>query len=432
MKTLFKNCSILAPEGVIKNGYLGIDGKLIDYVGQDRPVLAYDKEKDMSGKLLMPGLINAHGHASMVLLRGVGSGLGIHDWLNNAIIPIEDKMTPEDIAAGTRAAMLEMLASGTTCFSEMYDFPWADAKAIAEAGMKANITRCGLCFDDNVDLASDKRFNECVDFIGWCNAAPEFEDLIKPEFSLHSEYLTKEKFVRGIAEKAAELGCGINVHVSETESEHIECIIRHGKTPVAYLNDCGILDSRTYMAHCVWVSDEDLDIMQQKGVSMVHNPSSNLKLGSGTAPVKEALERNINIAIGTDGAASNNNLNMFEEMHLAALICSGVNRDPLAVSASQILDMGTIGGAKALGRTDTGALKPGNKADIAALDMNAVHLIPDINTKELLVYSAQGSDVCMTMVNGRVLYENGEYTTLDEEKILAELVKTVEKLGVKG
>ena len=152
MKTLFKNCSILTPAGVIKNGFLGVDGKLIDYVGREKPKTAYENEKDMSGKLLVPGLVNAHGHASMTLLRGVGCGHELDEWLNNDVIPLENVLTPEDIALGTRAAMLEMLACGTTCFSEMYDFPWADAEAIAGAGMKANITRCGLCFDPEAAL----------------------------------------------------------------------------------------------------------------------------------------------------------------------------------------------------------------------------------------------------------------------------------------
>lgn len=459
MRILFRNCIIVARRSsvpgdgagydVIKNGWLGVDGEYIDHVSSEAPSEAYDELRDMDGAILMPALVNAHGHAPMTLLRGAGTGLDLQSWLNGAIFPVETKLTPDDIRVGTEAAMLEMLASGTVCFSEMYDFPFADAEAVAASGMKANISRVGLCFTASFDPKTDLRFNEALDFVNILKAgAPEnaecereigrVSDCLKkavkdgriiPEISLHSEYLTTEPFVRALAEKAAELGVSVNIHVSETKREHEQCIERHGMTPIAYLQDCGILMSPTYAAHCVWVNDDDLGIMKKTGTSLVHNPSSNLKLGSGIARVARAVSSGVNVALGTDGTASNNNLNMFEELHIAALLAAGSVHDPSAISVEELLDIATINGANALGREDTGVIAEGMRADICALSTAAPHMHPNIDTLGLICYSAQGSDVVMTMSDGRILYENGEYRTLDRDKILKELEKTVDDIA---
>ena len=452
MRKLLHNCDIITKSDdkiiIVKQGWLGIDEAVIDYVGAEKPSAAYDEEKDMDGAVLMPAFVNAHGHASMTLLRGAGNGLPLQRWLEEAIFPVEAKLTPADIAIGTQAAMLEMLACGTASFSEMYDFPFADADAVAKAGMKTNICRTGLCFGDVFDPQSDQRFresvevvrvlkgeqaanDECLREIGGMNddlAEAVRDGRIIPELSLHSEYLTKEPYVRAVAEAAKELQCPVNVHVSETRKEHEECIIRHGKTPIAYLADCGILDSPTYAAHCVWVTDDDLAIMKEKGTSLVHNPSSNLKLGSGIAPVVKALRAGVCVALGTDGCASNNNLNMMEEMHLAALLATGSEHDPAAIAPVDVLRMATEAGAHALCRTRTGALLPGMRADITAVSKDAPHMHPADDLIGLLVYSAQASDVVMTMADGRILYEKGEYLTLDKERILFELEKTVDNI----
>ncbi|MBR6351692.1 MAG: amidohydrolase [Firmicutes bacterium] len=461
MRTLLKNCVIVARKStepgdgagydIIKNGFLGIDGKYIDCVSAEKPAQPYDTEKDMDGAIVLPALVNAHGHASMTLLRGAGTGLPLQRWLNEAIFPVEAKLTPDDIRVGTNTAMLEMLASGTVLFSEMYDFPYADAEAVAAAGMKTNISRVGLCFSPDFDEKTDVRFNEASEFVSVmrgdtpenAEAAREVGTLsrtlrdavadgrIVPEFCLHSEYLTTEPYVRAVAHRAKELGVPVNIHVSETKKEHEECLQRHGLTPIAYLKECLVFGSPTYAAHCVWVTDEDLKIMKECGVSLVHNPSSNMKLGSGIAPVVKALSTGVNVALGTDGTASNNNLNMFEELHLAALLAAGSACDPAAISTAQLMDMATLNGAKAMGRTDTGVLAPGMKADICAVSAAAPHMHPNADTLGLLCYSAQASDVCMTMADGKILYENGIYTTLDKEKILSELEKTVDDIAAR-
>ncbi len=430
MKTLFKNAKILVRKDgryeVLEDACLLTDGAYIAYVGKDAPKGENGAEiRDMRGKLLMPGLVNAHGHASMTLLRGAGSGLPLQRWLNEAIFPVEAKMIPEDIAAGTGMAILEMLAGGTTLFSEMYDFPQADAEIIERSGMKANLCRVGLCFDPSLAAADWPRTQECIDLV---RGYRDPSDRVRAEFCLHSEYLTTENFARAIAEANRSLHACVQVHVSETKAEHEECIARHGKTPIAYFEEIGLLEAPVYAAHCVWVTEADMRIMARRGVSMVHNPSSNMKLGSGFAPVAAAMAAGVNVALGTDGCASNNNLNMFEEMHLAALIHKGVAQDPTVLSVDQILDMATVNGARAMGRPDTGEIAVGKKADLIALSLDAPHLQPQTDIPALLVYSAQASDVCMTMVDGRILYEDGEYKTLDPKEVGAKFREAVGRL----
>lgn len=458
MDILFKNAYVLVREdgayNVLEGAYLGVKGDRIEYIGFDEPSEKYDTVKDMQGKMLMPGLVNAHGHSAMTLLRGAGSGLPLDRWLNEAVFPIEAKMTPQDIIAGDRWAIMEMLASGTTQVADMYDFPFAGALAYAEAGMKVNLCRVGLCFDPYLEPGEWPRTAECINFINVLNGKadinPEAErelpgakeagkipdiilDAVKAgrisaDFCLHSEYLTTRKFVKAISEANSVMKCRVHIHISETEKEHKECKQRHGMTPVAYFKEMGILEQPSYMAHCVWATDEDYKIMAENGCTLVHNPSSNLKLGSGVARIADAVDAGVNVALGTDGVASNNNLNMFEEMHIAALLQKGEMHDPTLLSDAQILDMATINGAKALGRPDTGVLKVGYKADIIAVDMTAPHMYPALDPVALLVWSAQGSDVKMTMVDGKILYEDGKFTTIDAVKAKEDIKASVDRL----
>ncbi|MBP5750683.1 MAG: amidohydrolase [Firmicutes bacterium] len=435
MSILFKNCKLLlrqsadpsdAPVYRVEDGYLGVDGKTIDYVGPDRPEKRYGEEKDMGGNLLMPGLANAHGHAAMTLVRGVGSDLALQDWLFGKIVPIEDRMTAEDVVAGTEYAILEMLACGTTVYADMYSFPIECAEAAAKAGIKANIPRPMICFDPEMEADDCDRIKEtpamfrAIDGMG--------EGRVLADFCMHSEYLTTEKTVRRYAEMCREFGARMQVHLSETKKEHDECIARHGLTPMAYFEKLGVLDNPTYAAHCVWCTEEDLDIAAKHGVIIAHNPTSNLKLGSGFAPIPEALARGIRVALGTDGCASNNNLNMWEEMHLTAILHKGHTGDPTMVTPAQVLDMATLNGCLAMGRFNSGVLAAGKAADIICVDLNALHMQPALDIPALLVYSAQGSDVKMTMVDGKILYENGEFLTLDKELITKKFLNSCKTL----
>ena len=430
MKQKLKNCIILATDEngnyiVYKHEVLCIDNDKISYIGPESDAPECDSEKDMKGAVLMPGLVNAHCHGPMTLLRGVGSGLALQEWLERAIFPVEDKLKPIDIEAGEKLAVMEMLSSGTTYVSEMYDFPYNSGRILSETGMRANISRVGLSFSEETEIPKG-RFDECVELVkNWKDPY----DRVRAEFCLHSEYLTNEGFVRKIAEANNDIKTTVNVHVSETLKEHEECKARHnGLTPIRYLEKCGILDNRTYAAHCVWVDDEDRRIMAAKGTSAIHNPTSNCKLASGFAPVKDMINAKVNVGIGTDGTASNNNLNMFEEMHLAALLIKCVGKDATLGSAEDILKMATVNGAKAMGRFDTGELKVGMKADIIAVSLDKPHMFPAFDIPNILVYSAQGSDVIMTMVDGKILYENGEYTTIDAEKVRAEVKESLDRI----
>ncbi|MDO5331379.1 MAG: amidohydrolase [Bacillota bacterium] len=455
MSTLFKNCRILTRNNgkynEIKNGFLGVDKEVIDYISDVAPQKQYDEVKDMKGKLLMPGLVNTHGHSAMTLVRGAGSGLPLDKWLNDIIFPIEARMTPEDIYNGDKIAIMEMLASGTTQVTDMYDFPYAGLLSYADTGMKVNICRVGLCFDPALEAKDWPRTAECIDLIRCVKTGKNFNaelereiketdldlikkavdaDRVKADLCLHSEYLTTPKFVDAIVLANKELGARIHMHISETAKEQKDCMDRHeGKTPIQYFNEKGVFDFPVYAAHCVWLTDEDMDIIKDKDFTIVHNPTSNLKLGSGIARIADALDAGINVALGTDGVASNNNLNMFEEMHLAALLQKGEFHNPTLISDAQVIDMATVNGAKALGRPDTGSLEVGKKADIIAIDMEKMHLIPNEDTLALITFAMQGSDVCMTMVDGKILYENGEFTTIDKEKVLYEFNKSVDRLN---
>ncbi len=350
----------------------------------------------------------------MTLLRGLGSGLPLKRWLEEAIFPVEAKLTPKDIALGMRLGALEMLASGTTCVADMYDFPEAGGAALSATGMKGNICRVGLAFSEN---NPPNRLEECVNFVKtWQNGR------VTADICIHSEYLTNETFCRALAEANKELKRPVHVHISETAAEHKECIARHGKTPIAYLADLGLFDYGGYAAHCVYCTDEDFAIMREKNVTLVHNPSSNMKLGSGFARIPEALAAGVNVALGTDGCASNDNLNMFEEMHLAALIHKGRLGDPTVLPAWTILDMATRNGARALGRGDTGEIAVGKKADLCVVNLEKPHLQPHANLVDLLVYSAQGSDVCETYVDGHLLYERGTWQTLNAKELQKEVL----------
>ncbi|MCQ2551967.1 MAG: amidohydrolase [Clostridia bacterium] len=461
MSLLFKNCKLLVRKDSdyieLNNAYLGVSGSVIDYIGEKAPDKKYDEVKDMSGKLLMPGLVNSHGHAPMTLVRGVGSGLPTGEWLNSVIFPLEAKMTPKDIYYGNLFAIMEMLSCGTTMAMEMYDFPFASALAYAEAGMKSNVGRVGLCFDNDLDPDDWPRTKEVIELAKSFRDGTQCEESIrelsaidpnlakgdmlpdiianaisdgklKASLILHSEYLTTEKYVKRMVEMNKEFNLPINVHISETKSEHDECIERHGKTPMAYFRDLGVLDYTVAAAHCVHLSDEDFEIVKEKDVNIIHSPSSNLKLGSGIARIAKAYDMGINVALGTDGCASNNNLNMFEELHLAALLEKGAEHDPTLIKDAFALDMATVNGVKAFDRDDTGVLEVGKKADVIAVDFTGLHMLPNWDTKALLCYSAQGSDVTMTMVDGKILYENGEFKTIDKEKVTREFLACVEHL----
>jgi 5-methylthioadenosine/S-adenosylhomocysteine deaminase len=292
--------------------------------------------------------------------------------------------------------------------------------------MKAHFSRVMQSFDPHESYEDNGRgtVNNML-FEKYNNSS---DGRIRIDYMVHAEYTCNEEMVRRYAADCKAHHALFHTHISETKKEHDECLEKYRKTPVRWFYDLGAFENPSYLAHCVWVNEDDLDIMKNNGVTCVHNPSSNMKLGSGFAPIPRMLRMGINVALGTDGAASNNNLNMFEEMHLASVIHNGFHLDSTIMKASDVLKMATINGAKALGRPDTGSLEIGKKADIIALDMSRPHLYPDHDTTALIVYSAQGSDVCMTMVDGKILYENGKFLTIDAEDVRRQVEESVIRL----
>lgn len=389
-----------------------------DLVIEDGRIAAIVEKDCRPDRLILPGLINCHGHTAMTLVRGLGGGLPLQRWLEEAIFPVEAKMVPEDIRAGAIWGAMEMLAGGTTGVADMYDFPAEGGAAFREAGIKANICRVGLNFVPG-------RLEDCIDFTrGWRN------DSVVADLCIHSEYLTDEAFCRGLAAANREFQRPVHLHVSETEKEHAECIARHGRTPIAYLAETGLLDYGGYAAHCVYCTDDDFRLMAEKGVTLVHNPSSNMKLGSGFARIPRALELGVNVALGTDGCASNDNLDMFEEMHLASLIHKGLAKDPTCLSAWDIIEMATKNGARALRRNDVGELKTGFAADLCVVDLKKIHLTPALDVPNLVVHSMQASDVAMTIVDGEIVYDRGQFLRLNQERAEYDFRCAVRRLGL--
>ena len=430
MSILLKNCNILKTENddfvEIKNGYLGIDGDTIDYISDVRPEKKYDEEKDMSGKLLMPGLVNAHGHTAMTLLRGKGSDLNLQDWLHQEMFPVEDKMVNEDFYAGRAVAILEMISTGTTTFSDMYMDPVGAIELCGKAGLRGHFSSVFQSFNPDETYEENGRGPRNNEIFEKYNNS--FNGRIRVDYMVHAEYTTFKPITKKYVEDAKKRGATFHTHISETKKEHDECLAKYNQTPTEWFEEIGAFENPSYLAHCVWASEHDLEIFKKYNLTCVHHPSSNMKLGSGFAPIQKMLDMGINVALGTDGAASNNNLDLFEEMHIASIIHNGNSLDPTILKAKDVLKIATINGAKALQRFDTGSLEVGKKADIIALDLHKPHLHPNLDTVSLIVYSAQGSDVCMNMVDGKIIYENGKFLTLDEDEIYRLVDESVKRL----
>ncbi|MGN0709845.1 MAG: amidohydrolase [Anaerovoracaceae bacterium] len=416
---LFKNITILDENLDVKeNMYVATKDDRIDYIGKTMPPSYTGDVYDGKDRLLMTGFINAHAHSAMTLMRGYGENMVLQDWLGKRIFPFEAKLTSKAVYWGTLLAMAESLRFGIVSSSDMYFFIPDIARAVIDSGAKNNISNAvvlkeGVAFEDMPEIkelsVAKKVFDGCEN------------GRIKIDSSLHAEYTTNEEIARKLADLTRDLGLNMQVHVAETKKETEECKERHGgRTPVKYLADCGIFDTNTTAAHCVWLEDEDYDILRDKKVTVATNPCSNLKLASGICDSAKLLDRGINLAIGTDSVASNNSLNFIEEIKVLALGAKVRANDPTVITPKQALYAATKGGAIAQGRDDCGALKVGNRADLIMLRTDVPNMHPIHNALNNIVYSASGSDIVMTMVDGKVLYENGEYKTIDIDKAVYE------------
>lgn len=416
MKTIIKNVTLLPEYGFQSNPVnVTVEDRRIASVSVKSPEAAGANVIEGNGNLLIPGFYNIHCHAAMTLFRGYGEDLPLDRWLNERIFPAEDRLTAKSVNIATKLAIAEMLRGGIVSFSDMYMFEDSVAEAVVEYGIKANLSRSIVSFDPEIDILADSRFAETIDLIRGYHGYDDGR--IRADLSIHAEYTNVPRACRDLAEYAKEHGFGMQIHLSETEKEHRECIERHGMTPTEFFLSTGVLEVPTTAAHCVWVEDRDLDIFKEKGVSVAHNPVSNLKLGSGVMPLRKMLNRGINVGLGTDGVASNNRLDLLREMQTAAILHKGVSRDPAITVAAEMLPLATVNGARAQGREDCGRIEVGKRADLVLIDRNSLHNMPSYDDYAMLAYSAERSDVLLTMVDGRILYRNGEYTSIDEERL---------------
>ena len=423
MSILFTNVTAVTMDPaapVLHDAYVLVEGTTISSVGTARPVGEFEQVIDCTGKVMMPGFVNTHTHIPMTLLRGYGGGCDLQTWLNDYIFPAEAKLDDRAVAAGTGLGLAEMIASGVTCIADMYAHTGTIAQEIVKAGISANLSCGGVYFGAAADFTPDK-CNDCKNQQVLTETWHNYNDgQILIDASIHGEYTSNAPLWQWMADYARDHGQRMHVHVSETKSEHAASLERHGKTPIQILNEYGVWENGGIAAHCVYTTEEDWAIMAAKDVTAVHNPYSNLKLGSGVARVPAMLAAGVNVSLGTDGVSSHNSTDMFADLKLAAILHNGVNCDPAAMSARKALFMATANGAKALGR-NTGVIAAGKTADLILVDFDAPNLTPCHDVEENLVFSAYGSNVVMNMARGKVIYKNGEYYTIDLERIKHEV-----------
>jgi 5-methylthioadenosine/S-adenosylhomocysteine deaminase len=423
---IIKNGHILTmepgKEREFKNGVVAIENGVITEVGEKTNETA-ETIIDAHGGIVMPGLVNTHTHAAMTLFRGYADDLPLSLWLEEHIWPAEAKLTDSDVYNGTLLACLEMIKSGTTCFNDMYFHMDETAKAVQETGIRATLSY-GMIELGNKEKA-DAELKEGSRFVQrWHGKA---DGRITAMYGPHAPNTCSQEFLERVREKAREDGVKVHIHVLETEAELKEMKEKYGMCSIHMLNNIGFFDSEVVAAHCVWLSDGDIKILAERGVNISHNPASNMKLASGIAPVTKLLKNGANVCLGTDGCASNNNLDMFEEMKLAALLQKVSTMDPTALPAKEVLKMATVNGAKALG-INAGRICKGAFADIIIVDKNKAHMRPFYDAASHLVYSANGKDVMTTIVNGKVLMQDYKVLCMDELKVIEQASIAAENL----
>lgn len=418
MKILLKNFSILPMTGnhseLLEDAYLIIEGKHIRQMGQGEPPgEQFDRIIEGREQVLMPGLINTHTHAAMTLLRGYADDMPLMEWLETRIWPLEARLTGDDIYWGTMLAVAEMIRSGTTCFSDMYFFMHRVAEAVEQSGMRAVLCR-GMI---GVGPENEAAFSDSRELVGkWHRQAGE---RINFRLGPHAPYTCPPEYLKRINDLADELGVGIHIHLAETLDEAQTINRQYGKSPAAYLKDCGVFERPVLAAHCVHLTAEDIALLARYGVGVAHNPESNMKLSSGAAPVTEMLAAGIPVGLGTDGASSNNNLDLLQEMRSASFLQKLRTMNPTALPAHQSLQMATVYGARALGlEKEIGCLAPGLKADMIIIDLAAPHMQPCHDVAANLVYSAQAGDVNTVIIDGKTVMENRVIKTFDEAEVI--------------
>lgn len=393
-----------------------IDGNKIVFVGKNYDKKA-DREIDLNGNLLMPSFKNAHTHSAMTFARSLADDLPLQPWLFDMIFPMEAKLTEDDIYKLSRLAFLEYLSSGITACFDMYYFPEAMAKASVDAGFRTVMT-CGLnSFKESPELLEE-----------YYNKFNNYHELISYKLGFHAEYTTSKELMSAVAKLSEKYKAPVYMHSSETENEVNECIERYGKTPTALFDELGLFNYGGGAYHSVWVSDSDLEIYKKRSVYAVINAGSNSKLASGIAPVTKMQKMNISLAIGTDGPSSNNALDMFREMFLIAATQKLNDKSASSCDANEILKMATVDSAKCMGLDECDIIDEGKIADLIVIDLKRPNMQPINNITKNLVYSGSKENVKLTMIDGKILYENGKFIGTDVDKIYADAQKVTDRI----
>lgn len=422
MTMLIKNVGLYRGGKVEEGKNIRIEGTRIRSFPEDVEGISSDEVIDGKGMLALPGLINTHTHVAMTLFRSYADDLALMDWLQNMIWPAEAHLDDDIVYWGSMLAFAEMIRGGTTAFCDMYMFMESCAKAAEKAGIRGNIARGLAGVTSNGEKALEENIRLYQD---WNNAC---DGRIRVMLGPHAPYTCPPEYLKKVRDASEKYGIPIHIHLAETKGEVETCIEKFGITPIALMDQIGLFDRPTLAAHCVHVNEEDIQIMAEKHVCVAHNPGSNLKLASGIAPVPKMRSAGITVGLGTDGASSNNKLDMFAEMRLAALIHKAAALDPFAVKADEAMQMGTVDGAKCLGYDDLGALDEGKLADIILIDRSGYHWKPRFNSISLAVYAGNSMDVDTVIVNGQLLMRGKELLTIDKEQLDFETERVTKKL----
>jgi 5-methylthioadenosine/S-adenosylhomocysteine deaminase len=401
---------------IIQDGLVAISGNTIQYVGNDeKGSISAQKELDAEGGLILPGLINGHTHAAMTLFRGLADDLPLMDWLNNYIFPAEGKMDADFVRTGTLLACAEMIMSGTTTFCDMYLFEEEVARAAKEAGMRCLVGEVLYDFPSPSYGVVEEGFIYTEELIERWKEDPLINIAVEP----HSLFTCGVELLVKANDLALRKGVPLILHMAETREELEKIEKRYGKRPALHLKDLGLLGPHLILDHCVHVSESEIELLAEHKVSVIHNPESNMKLASGIAPVPEMIEKGITVGLGTDGCASNNNLDLFGEMGMAAKLHKAAKLDPTVMDAQTLVRMATIKGSRALGLDKvTGSLEAGKRADLIVIDPHKPHLTPLYNPYSHLVYSARGHDVKHSIIDGQLVMEDRRLYTLDVQAII--------------
>ncbi len=422
MSILIKNVDIYVNNKIKTKQNIAIKNNRIKNFPISPDETEYDEIINGNGMLAIPGFINTHTHVAMTLFRSYADDMALMDWLQTKIWPAEDHLDNDIVYWGSMLAFAEMIRGGTTAFCDMYMFMDSCAKAAEKAGIRGNIAR-GL---SGISPNADQALQENIElYKNWNNADNgRFRVMLGP----HAPYTCPPDYLKKVCKVAEKENMPIHIHLAETLNEVNDCIKQYSITPIELMNNIGLFDYPTLAAHCVYVNDNDINILSKKNVKVAHNPGSNLKLASGISPITKIIKKGITVGLGTDGASSNNKLDMYSEMRLAALIHKANTLDPYAITSKEAINLATKNGAKCLGYSDLGELKEGYLADIQLIDRTGFHWKPRLNDISLLVYAGNSFDVNTVIIHGKTVMKNKELLTIDTEKLDYEISRVIKKL----